>query len=158
MFKLFKVTIIFLTFFLSSGCFYIGPPFKFSDSFEELSDDTEVVVGITHVLLGDDEEKNELFWEKADSVIASLSNQQGYLGHRIRKKLFSNEAWTMTVWKNSSSLNEFVRGDIHSGAISDGLPAVKQARFVRFTARRFDIPLSWDIVEKQMVENGRKLY
>ena len=64
----------------------------------------------------------------------------------------------MTVWKNSSSLNEFVRGDIHSDAISDGLPAVKQARFVRFTARRFDIPLSWDIVEKQMVENGRKLY
>ena len=158
MFKLFKVTIIFLTFFLSSGFFYIGPPFKFSDSFEELSDDTEVVVGITHVLLGDDEEKNELFWEKADSVIASLSNQQGYLGHRIRKKLFSNEAWTMTVWKNSSSLNEFVRSDIHSGAIRDGLSAVKQARSVRFTALRFDIPLSWDIVEKQMEENGRKLY
>ena len=89
MFKLFKVTIIFLTFFLSSGCFYIGPPFKYSDSFEELSDDTEVVVGITHVLLGDNEEKNEVFWEKADSVIASLSNHEGYLGYRIRKKLFS---------------------------------------------------------------------
>ena len=64
MFKLFKVTIIFLTFFLSSGFFYIGPPFKFSDSFEELSDDTEVVVGITHVLLGDDEEKMSYFGKK----------------------------------------------------------------------------------------------
>ena len=117
-----------------------------------------MVVGITHVLLGDDGERNEVFWEKADSVIASLSNHQGYLGHRIRKKLFSSEAWTMTVWKYSSSLNEFVRGDIHSGAISDGLPAVKQARFVRFTALRFDFPLSWDIVEKQMLENGRNLY
>ena len=110
------------------------------------------------MLLGDDEEKNELFWEKADSVIASLSNQQGYLGHRIRKKLFSNEAWTMTVCKNLSSLNEFVRSDIHSGAIRDGLSAVKQARSVRFTALRFDIPLSWDIVENQMEEYGRKLY
>jgi heme-degrading monooxygenase HmoA len=80
------------------------------------------------------------------------------LGHKVRKQLLGNEAWTMTVWQNEESLNHFVRGDMHSNAIQNGLDAVAKARFVRFTIERSKIPLSWDEAEKMMNEKGRDLY
>ena len=64
----------------------------------------------------------------------------------------------MTIWQSSISLNSFVNGEIHSTAIGYGLPAAKEAKLVRFTVLRSDIPLSWKIVEEEMQKNGRKLY
>jgi heme-degrading monooxygenase HmoA len=157
-FKLAGTVSIIFVLFLLSGFFYIGTPFKTSEAFKTLSGDTRLIIGITHVVLGDNEDKNTAFWENADAVIASLPNQHGYLGHKIRKKLFSNDAWTMTIWESSTSLNSFVNGEVHSTAIGYGLPAVKEARFVRFTALKSDIPLSWKTVEEEMQKNGRKLY
>ena len=64
----------------------------------------------------------------------------------------------MTIWESSTSLNSFVNGEVYSAAIGYGSPAVKEARFMRFTAFKSDIPPSWKTVEEDMQKNGRKLY
>lgn len=143
---------------LLSGCVYVGPPFKAVEQFAVVPSDTAVVVGITHVTLGDEREKNGVFWDYTRQVIESLPEHQGYLGHKLRKKLLADEAWTMTVWADEDALDQFVRGSVHVMAMGNGLPAVKSARFVRLILPRTQTPLDWDTAEQMMSEKGRKLY
>ena len=141
-----------------SGCFYLGPPFQAVDQFAVVPSDRSVVVGITHVTLGDEYEKNNVFWDYTRQVINSLPEHQGYLGHKLRKKLFADEAWTMTVWEDEDALDRFVRSSRHGMAMGKGLPAVKSARFVRLILPRAQTPLDWDIAEQMMSDKGRNLY
>lgn len=141
-----------------SGCFYLGPPFKAVEQFAVVPSDSSVVVGITHVTLGDEHEKNNVFWDYTRQVIDSLPEHQGYLGHKLRKKLLVDEAWTMTVWEDEDALDRFVGGSRHGMAIGKGLPAVKSARFVRLILPRAQTPLDWDTAEQTMSEKGRNLY
>lgn len=141
-----------------TGCIYLGPPFEAVDQFTAVPGDRSVVVGITHVKLGDENEKNTVFWDYTRQVINSLPEHQGYLGYRLRKKLFVDEAWTMTVWEDQDALDRFVRGSRHGMAMGKGLPAVKSARFVRLILPRSQNPLDWDIVEQMMSDQGRNLH
>jgi heme-degrading monooxygenase HmoA len=141
-----------------SGCVYLGPPFEAVDQFAVVPSDRSVVVGITHVTLGDEHEKNNVFWDYTRQVINSLPEHQGYLGHKLRKKLFADEAWTMTVWEDEDALDLFVRSSRHGMAMGKGLPAVKSARFVRLILPRAQTPLDWDIAEQMMSDKGRNLY
>lgn len=155
--KIAEVTLV-LGLWVSLSGFMLGPPFRGSDALDALPPDATVVVGVTHVTTGDDAEKNDLFWKHTNAVVASLPSHQGYLGHKIRKQLFGNQAWTMTFWRDETSLNDFVRGDTHGAAIQNGLAAVEKGRFVRFTVERSKVPLSWGEVETIMNEKGRDLY
>ena len=141
-----------------SGCVYLGPPFEAVEQFAVVPRDRSVVVGITHVALGDEHEKNNVFWDYTRQVINSLPEHQGYLGHKLRKKLFADEAWTMTIWEDEDALDRFVRSSRHAMAMGKGLPAVKSARFVRLILPRAQTPLDWDIAEQMMSEKGRTLY
>ncbi len=141
-----------------SGCFHLGPPFKAADQFAQVPSGRTVVVGISHVTLGDEQEKNRVFWDYSRQVVESLPDNEGYLGHKLRKKLFVDEAWTMTVWADEDALNRFVRSTRHAMAMGKGLPAVKSARFVRLTLPRAQTPLDWDTAEQMMSKKGRNLY
>ena len=141
-----------------SGCFYLGPPFKAVEQFAVVPSDRTVVVGITHVTLGNEHEENNVFWDYTRQVIESLPEHQGYLGHRLRNKPLADEAWTMTVWEDEDALDRFVHGSVHGMAIGKGMPAVKSARFVRLILPRAQTPLDWDTAEQMMSEKGRNLY
>ena len=140
---------------LLSGCFYVSKPFSESPALKDLPDDATVMAAVTPVKLGDDSEKNDVFWEYSEKVVESLETQPGYLGHRLRLRLLSGEAWTMTVWRDEPSLNNFVRGEVHMAAIIEGTDAVAEGRFVRFPVPRSEAPPSWETVERMMDEQGR---
>ena len=140
------------------SAFTFGTPFQSSEALEKIPADAQVVVGITHVTTGDDSSRNEIFWDHTMRVVDSLPAHKGYLGHKIRKQLFGNEAWTMTVWKDEKALQNFISGEKHSDAIQNGLDAVVKARFVRLMISKSDVPMSWDDAEKMMDEKGRDLY
>lgn len=158
MIKLFRTLFVTSVLPILSGCFYLGPPFKAVDQFAVVPSDSSVVVGISHVTLGDEHEKNKVFWDYTRQVIKSLPEHQGYLGHKLRKRLLADEAWTMTLWEDEDALNSFVRGTRHGMAIGKGLPAVKNARFVRLILPRAQTPIDWDTAEQMMNDKGRKLY
>ena len=154
----FRVVTAFLAFFFLTGFFYVGPPFKSTEALKSLPPDSTVMVGITHVTVGDDRKKNKVFWDNTFTVVESLPKHEGYLGHKIRKILLGKQGWTMTVWQDENSLNRFVRGSTHASAIGTGLPAVTEARFVRLSVKRSELPLSWEQAETLMDTQGRKLY
>ena len=156
--KTFKALLSMALLSLLSGCFFLVAPFKASDQFSSVSLDKPVVVGITHVTLGSKSDSNKIFWDSTHRVIESLPDHQGYLGHKVRKRLFVNEAWTMTIWEDEGALDRFVSSEQHRSAMAQGLPAVKAARFLRHTLPRSDAPIDWKTAEKLMSTKGRVLY
>ena len=122
-----------------------------------LPDETALIV-LTYVKTGADSEKNKVFWEYVLKVDAAVPQQQGYLGHSIRRVILGNEGWTMTAWENEQSLNNFVRSEIHQAAIANGIGAVVKGRFARIIVKRSEIPISWQYAEQILAEQGRDLY
>ena len=133
---------------LLAGC-AIGPPFRTQSALQNFQDDDLVVVGLTKAVRGKDARKNKLFWDNTMAVIDSLKRGEhpGLLGHAVRVEILGKASWTMTVWKDEESLNNFVRSPIHQKAIREGFAALKDAKFARVKRAVKDIPLSWTEVE-----------
>ena len=153
----FRVITVWSSAFLT-GCVYLSSPLIKSDQFDALPVPAATTIGITHVTLNADPALNKIFWAETRAVISSLPKQPGYLGHRIRKKLFSNEAWTMTIWQDEQSLKDFVRSHSHSQAITNGVEAVKAGRFARMTVQGTSAIPTWKQAEMWMQQHGRSLY
>ena len=141
-----------------SGCVQLSTGFKKGEAFSSVSPDKQVVVGITHVTVKQESDLRDQFWDNTFNVVDSLSNYQGYLGHKLRKDIMGNEGWTMTVWEEEPQMLEFVSGSDHTRAIGKSIAAVEKARFVRATVAFSEIPLSWEKAEALMEEKGRELY
>ena len=156
--KRFKFLAFALTGASLQSCLQISSPFSQSELLTNLASDEKVVVGITHVELHPDSDANSLFWQHTYRVIDSLENQQGYLGHRVRRDLGGASGWTMTVWEDEAALISFKQSNVHTTAIANGLPAVANARFLRLTLNKSELPLPWNELEKKMDQQGRKLY
>ncbi|MEL6607194.1 MAG: hypothetical protein AAFP88_03020 [Bacteroidota bacterium] len=133
---------------LLAGC-AIGPPFRTQSALQSFQDDDLVVVGLTKAVRGKDARKNRLFWNNTKAVIDSLKRGEhpGLLGHAVRVEILGKASWTMTVWKDEESLNNFVRSPIHQKAIREGFAALQDANFARVKRALKDIPLSWAEVE-----------
>lgn len=107
-----------------------------------------VVVAVTHALLDGSNRRD--FDAHSRLVVASLPQHQGYIGHSVRTSIFGNEVWTMTVWRDQHSLDEFMRSPVHTEAIKRGLSAVLRGQFERFDWPREQVPPSWQDVDQHL--------
>ena len=114
----------------------------------------EVVVGLTYIELGDDSDKNKIFWKSTFELKKKLKDYPGYVGGSIRKEIFGNKGWTMTVWEDEESLEKFVYGERLQTAIEEGSPALLKTKFSRLKVKRKEIPLPWDEVEKILKDSN----
>lgn len=130
---------------VTGGC-RLATPFRGSET--PLSPDSTVVVAITHAELGGPGRR--AFDRYTDKVIQSLPDNDGYVGHAVRGRLFGHEVWTMTVWRDEAATDAFVRSSVHKDAIREGLPAVTRAQFLRFEWPAADLPPSWDEVDQRL--------
>ena len=136
----------------------IAPPFTKSALLEQgAPKNATAVIGLTHATLGEDSQKNDLFWENTEAVLEDVPNQAGYLGHGVRLKLFGGEAWTMTAWEDEKSLNDFIHSETHRKAMRNGYQALADARFARVTVNRSEVPLSWEKAEEILAKQGHGL-
>lgn len=103
-----------------------------------------VTVGITHAVL--DGKTRAAFDDYTNRTIASLPKNDGFIGHSARTRLFGNEVWTMTAWRNEAALEAFSVSPTHLAAIREGLSAVNQAQFLRMQVPKDQVPPSWDDV------------
>lgn len=107
-----------------------------------------VVVAITHAVM--DGEKRGSFDEGTRRVDESLATRDGFIGRSLRTRVLGNEAWTMTVWRDEESMEAFVSSPVHRRAIREGMPALKSARFLRFTIPVGEVPPSWGEVDRRL--------
>ncbi|MCW7512604.1 hypothetical protein [Leptospira levettii] len=117
--------------------------------------ETEVVIVITEVEISESYSLRSIFWNRVSSVRSKLNQNEGYLGGAIRREIFGNRAWTMTVWKNESALDQFVYSKEHEIAMKEGGPAVKKSKFYRGFVKWKELPISWERAEKLIDEEGR---
>jgi heme-degrading monooxygenase HmoA len=136
------------------GC-KVSTPFAGAFQDGSLPDDTDVLVAITYIEIGDDALQNKAFWREVANVEASLEGMPGFLGYSLRRELFGNKAWTMTVWRDEASLTAFVASPVHRAAIVGGSPSLRKARFARLETKKADVPIDWDVAKNYLAENGR---
>ncbi len=150
--------IVILTTFFSTlaGC-ALASPFKKSSKLDSslIHPDTIVVVALTEVHTKGSIFEQITFWNRVSSVRKSLEDNQVFLGGCIRRQIFGNRAWTMTVWENEDSLDDFIYSREHERAMKDGAPAVESNRFYRMNRPWKDVPLAWEEVEILIKEKGR---
>jgi hypothetical protein len=84
-----------------------------------------------------------------------LPGRPGFVGYAKRTRLFGNEAWTMTIWADEKSLNDFVESKVHQTAIRESINALASANFARVELKRAEMPLSWDRALQLLAQNGR---
>ena len=140
-----------------NACIYVSQPFTKSEALEELPATQNVIVSVTHVVLQKDRAQARRFWNFNQRVVDTLPENQGYLGHKLRLRLFSGEAWTMTVWEDRAALSQFVFGDVHDTAIMEAMSAVADGRSFTTSVSVDQLPLSWDYAERLMNEKGQSL-
>lgn len=143
---------------LLSGC-TISTPFKgpgyAAGAVTHPTPDDRVLVGLTYIRTGDDSDKNRVFWDQVDNVYQNIAQQPGLIGFSIRKEVFGNQGWTMSVWRDEQSLDQFVASPVHRQAMQEGLPALAQTAFLRFYVAKERIPLPWDEAEALLQSQGR---
>lgn len=130
---------------LTSGCTISSPlkgPGLSGDSVIVETENDQVVVGLTYIRTGEDAQKNKVFWRHVSEVYQSMEAQPGLVGYSIRREVFGDQGWTMSIWQDEQSLQGFVQSTVHQNAIKAGMPALTQTKFARLTVHKSRIPIS----------------
>jgi heme-degrading monooxygenase HmoA len=131
----------FALFTLTAGCTLAKPYVDTSDRAGSPAGD--VVVVVTHAVI-DNQERAPF-----DAYVHRLSDAMdsrkydGLLGFSIRKILFGDEVWTLTVWRDEASLRGFMRSGMHREAIAAAPGAVLSLRSRHFTRAADAPPITW---------------
>jgi heme-degrading monooxygenase HmoA len=113
---------------------------------KESPPDAQVVVSFTRVAL--DQKKRSVFDSYVKEIASTLDQQTGLLGYSLRREVFGNQAWTVTVWESDEALMRFVNSQLHTEAMEKSEPSVVGTDFVRKRMKSGDIPVPWtEIVE-----------
>jgi heme-degrading monooxygenase HmoA len=124
----------------------ISTPFKKFNT--TIPKDQIVIIGLTYIEVGKESHHTKIFWNHVFSIKDSIQENDGILGISIRRELFGNRGWTMTIWKDEDSLDSFVEGKRHRIAMKEGMPALIKTKFLRIERRYEEIPIAWKEVEK----------
>ncbi|WP_291751604.1 hypothetical protein [Limnobacter sp. UBA6514] len=76
----------------------------------------------------------------------SLQGQPGLLAYSVRRQLFGNQAWTLTLWESENSKSAFIRSSAHQLAMAEASSVLSCARFLRVDWSGEVKNLDWDDV------------
>lgn len=108
-----------------------GPGFDPREGVTAATAGPTVVVAVTHAVSAPGRRRD--FSRRTASVMGAIESQPGLIGWSVRKQIFGNEAWTLSVWTDESSLAAFVRSPAH-------LDAMRADTLADFTTVRIDVP------------------
>lgn len=86
------------------------------------------------------------FYDRSEEVVKSLKDQPGLLAYSIRRQLFGNQAWTLTLWDSEHSKSAFTRSGAHQSAMAEASSVLSCARFLRVDWSGEVKNLDWDEV------------
>lgn len=115
-----------------------------------------VMVGITNAQV--DGATRGVFDEYTRKTIESLPMNPGFIGYSVRSRVLGNEVWTMTIWRDEASMEQFVGSPVHRAAMREGLAPVRRARFLRFELETSEVPPRWEDVLRRLEATEFKDY
>jgi heme-degrading monooxygenase HmoA len=96
------------------------------------------------------------FFSDTRRVLADLAEQPGLVGYSFRFEIFGRTAWTMTAWKDESSLNAFVRSPAHREAVRRSGDTAQNLRFATIEVPVGSLPLTWREVRRLVAEAAER--
>lgn len=128
------------------GACTISMPLSYGPTGREGLPEDRLQVSITHATLYPD--KRRVFDEQTMLVYREMDKQPGLVAYAIRRELFGNQVWTISVWRDQDSRMRFFMSDVHQRAIYMSQDAIESVRYKRIDVRRSELPLSWHRVER----------
>jgi heme-degrading monooxygenase HmoA len=98
-----------------------------------------VVLTMGHI----DQARRDEFDRETRRVIDAMAAQPGLLGFSARQELVGDTVWTLTVWENDRTLEQFLASAIHRRAVRRGRAAVVIMQSWRTELDVELIPQSW---------------
>jgi hypothetical protein len=73
-----------------------------------------------------------------------LGNSPGAVGYALRAKPLRRNFWTLSVWEDEKTLQDFVRKLSHAEAMKSLVPHMGPTKFTRWKVSGSALPLGWD--------------
>jgi quinol monooxygenase YgiN len=116
--------------------------------------DQQVVVSITHVVVKPDHKS--AFFKETMAVRDGMGKTPGIIGYAVRREIFGNQGWTVSVWRDEESLRRFVFTPQHMNAMTVGEPMLEASYFYRVKVPYSSLPLDWGKVLELLKEQERR--
>jgi quinol monooxygenase YgiN len=78
------------------------------------------------------------FFRGVSAVRKQLANADGLVGYTLRAKPLARDYWTLSVWKDSTALRDFMRTPPHIQLMTSLKPYMGPAKFVTWTISAAD--------------------
>jgi len=72
-----------------------------------------------------------------------LKTTAGIIGYALQGRPFSRQFWTLSVWEDQQSLNNFVSQIPHSQIMQVLAPHMGETKFAQWTVTSCEIPPDW---------------
>ena len=79
----------------------------------------------------------------AFAIVRQLRGSSGLIAYSLYTELTAARFWTLSVWESESALQAFVHASPHMEAMGALVPHMGPTRFVRWTVKGADLPISW---------------
>jgi quinol monooxygenase YgiN len=77
-------------------------------------------------------------------ITRQLEESDGVIGYSLNSRPLKGHFWTLSVWRDEAALQAFVHAVPHVNTMHAMVPHMGQTRFVRWSVRGVDLPVSWD--------------
>ena len=85
-----------------------------------------------------------VFFFYTAQVVKQLASAAGVLGYSVLARPLSKRFWTLSAWENESALRTFINYPPHVRIMTALTPHMGDTKFVRWTVKGSELPLSWD--------------
>ncbi|HEX4878511.1 MAG TPA: hypothetical protein VFV39_01590 [Limnobacter sp.] len=130
--------------------FSISTPMSFPKGKQAVATQARLVV--THATIK--ARQSSRFYDLSEAVVDSLKNQPGVLAYSVRRQVFGNQAWTLTLWEGESGTSAFVNNTAHAKAMASVNEVLDCARFLRVNWSGPVKDLRWEDVLARMEQES----
>lgn len=92
------------------------------------------------------------FSARLDEILTALPANDGLVAFSVRRELFGDHIWTMSVWRDDDSLDRFLASPEHVRAVREGGIPRGSVDFVRVALPKALLPLSWPQAERLLAD------
>lgn len=86
-------------------------------------------------------------------IMSQLQGSRGLLGYSLRAELRAKRFWTLSAWQDEVALQAFVRAQPHSQTMKAMASRTGATKFIRWTVKGSELPVSWDEAFRRGGEN-----
>jgi len=78
------------------------------------------------------------FFQAVSAIRKQLAGADGLVGYTLRAKPLARDYWTLSVWRDETSLRAFMRTPPHAGLMSSLRPLMGPTKFITWNIRAAD--------------------